>query len=77
MVHHGRIIFVYEDLLCLYCACSTFQNILNHCFDDIEKFVGRLQLVAEARKELDRRKKTRGKKSKKNHGGTNIFRLSG
>ncbi|XP_064635199.1 epidermal growth factor receptor kinase substrate 8-like isoform X3 [Lineus longissimus] len=39
-------------------------QILNHCFDDIEKFVGRLQMAAESYKELVRRKKNRGKNSK-------------
>lgn len=33
--------------------------MLNHCFDDIEKFVGRLQQAAESFKELDRRRQGR------------------
>ena len=30
-------------------------NLLNRCFDDVELFVGQLQLAAEAYKELDHR----------------------
>jgi epidermal growth factor receptor kinase substrate 8 len=38
-------------------------TVLNHCFDDIEKFIARLQHVAAATKELERRKRSRkGKK---------------
>ncbi|XP_029954165.1 epidermal growth factor receptor kinase substrate 8-like protein 1 isoform X1 [Salarias fasciatus] len=39
-------------------------GILNHCFDDIESFMGRLQQIAEATSVLNQRKKKK-KKSKK------------
>ncbi len=34
----------------------VLQQLLNCCFDDIEKFVARLQQAAEAFRELDRRR---------------------
>ncbi len=47
--------------------------ILNHCFDDIERFIARLQYASASYKELERRRRTRkskriepgGKKSNK------------
>lgn len=41
------------------------QEILNHCFDDVEQFMGRLQQTAEAQSVLSQRKKKGSKKSKK------------
>lgn len=32
---------------------STFQNTLNRCFDDIERFVARIQSAAIAQRELE------------------------
>lgn len=39
-------------------------TILNHCFDDIEKFIARLQHSAAAYKELDRKRKNRRNKKR-------------
>lgn len=41
------------------------QEILNHCFDDVERFMTRLQQTAEAQSVLSQRKKKRSRKSKK------------
>uniref|UniRef100_A0A3B5MT51 EPS8 signaling adaptor L1a n=1 Tax=Xiphophorus couchianus TaxID=32473 RepID=A0A3B5MT51_9TELE len=48
----------------LHILCS--QEILNHCFDDIEKFMARLQQAAEARSVLNQRTKRSAKKITKN-----------
>ncbi|XP_034049820.1 epidermal growth factor receptor kinase substrate 8-like protein 1 isoform X2 [Thalassophryne amazonica] len=42
-------------------------GILNHCFDDIESFMGKLQQTAEAATELSQTKKKKKRKSKKNN----------
>lgn len=34
-------------------------TVLNHCFDDIEKFIARLQHAAAASRELERRRRRR------------------
>ncbi|XP_056144455.1 epidermal growth factor receptor kinase substrate 8-like protein 1a [Lampris incognitus] len=40
-------------------------EILNHCFDDVERFMGRLQQTAEARGILNQKKRSRSRKSTK------------
>lgn len=51
--------------------CTSLQQLLNHCFDDVEKFVARLQQAAEAYKELEKRKRDRNSKNKKKQNGGN------
>lgn len=41
------------------------QEILNHCFDDVERFMSRLQQTAEAQSVLNQRRKKSSRKSKK------------
>ncbi|KAB0801196.1 hypothetical protein PPYR_05550 [Photinus pyralis] len=48
-------------------------TILNHCFDDIEKFIARLQHAAAASKELERRRRSR--KSKKRDMGDGMLSM--
>ncbi|XP_042361829.1 epidermal growth factor receptor kinase substrate 8-like protein 1a [Plectropomus leopardus] len=40
-------------------------EIMNHCFDDVERFMARLQQTAEAQTVLNQRRKKRNRKSKK------------
>ena len=46
------------------------QEILNHCFDDVERFMGRLQQAAEAQSILNqtKRKSRKSKKKEKQDG---------
>ncbi|XP_012939830.1 epidermal growth factor receptor kinase substrate 8 [Aplysia californica] len=48
-------------------------QLLNHCFDDIEKFVARLQQAAESYKELEKRKRERAAKNKKKQSGDGML----
>lgn len=48
-------------------------TVLNHCFDDIEKFIARLQHAAAATRELERRRKTR--KNKKSDNGDGMLTM--
>ncbi|XP_019696039.1 epidermal growth factor receptor kinase substrate 8 isoform X2 [Harpegnathos saltator] len=48
-------------------------TILNHCFDDIEKFIARLQHAAAASRELERRRRSR--KSKKRNLGDGMLTM--
>lgn len=45
--------------------------ILNHCFDDIETFMGKLQQTAEASTVLNQRKKKKKKNKKQSAEGKN------
>lgn len=48
-------------------------TVLNHCFDDIEKFIARLQHAAAASRELERRRRNR--KSKKKDPGEGLLSM--
>ncbi|KAJ6641890.1 Epidermal growth factor receptor kinase substrate 8-like protein 2 [Pseudolycoriella hygida] len=48
-------------------------TVLNHCFDDIEKFIARLQHAAAASRELERRRRNR--KSKKKDPGEGLLTM--
>lgn len=50
---------------CMYFCSLCPQEILNHCFDDVERFMARLQQAAEAKRVLSQRTKKRSKKSSK------------
>lgn len=54
-------------------SLCVHQEILNHCFDDVERFMGRLQQTAEAQTVLNQRKKKGSKKSKKEKQDSKIF----
>ncbi|KAL5006255.1 hypothetical protein ScPMuIL_015061 [Solemya velum] len=57
-------------------ALERDVQLLNNCFDDIEKFVARLQQAAEAYKELERRKKDHnGRNHKKRPLGEGMLTL--
>jgi epidermal growth factor receptor kinase substrate 8 len=43
--------------------------LLNRCFDDIEKYVARLQMAADAFRELEQRRNTRAKGGRNALGG--------
>lgn len=58
--------------LCVNCI----QEILNHCFDDIERFMLRLQQTAEAQSVLNQRNKKRSRKSKTNEAQEGEMRFS-
>ena len=60
-----------KDLITNIVPYLEFQEILNHCFDEIEAFIGLLQKAAEAYTELVRRRKLR--KSKKREPGDGLL----
>ncbi|XP_068097344.1 epidermal growth factor receptor kinase substrate 8-like protein 1 isoform X2 [Hyperolius riggenbachi] len=60
-----------QDLMAL--RAGREVDLLNHCFDDIELFMGKLQKSAEAFKVLNQRKKSR--RSKKPEAGEGLLTL--
>ncbi|XP_041851221.1 epidermal growth factor receptor kinase substrate 8-like protein 1a [Melanotaenia boesemani] len=50
-------------------------EILNHCFDDVERFMSRLQQAAEAQGVINQRKKKRSRKSKKEKNNDDLLSL--
>ncbi|XP_060080846.1 epidermal growth factor receptor kinase substrate 8-like isoform X1 [Ylistrum balloti] len=50
-------------------------QLLNCCFDDIERFVSRLQAAAESYKELERRKRERNARRHKTRGGEGLLNM--
>lgn len=53
-------------MTCVICWVQTIlQEILNHCFEDLEKFIARLQQAAEAKSILDQRAKKKSRSTKK------------
>ncbi|KAL4224990.1 Phosphotyrosine-binding domain [Mactra antiquata] len=56
-------------------ALERDVQLLNNCFDDIEKFVSRLQQAAEAYKELERRRNERGGKRKQKSPGEGMLSM--
>uniref|UniRef100_A0A8C6WV78 Eps8 like 1a n=1 Tax=Neogobius melanostomus TaxID=47308 RepID=A0A8C6WV78_9GOBI len=56
----------WHNCLCGITVVNCTQEILNHCFDDVERFMLRLQQTAEAQSVLNQRKKKRRSKKKVN-----------
>lgn len=56
-------------------ALERNVQLLNNCFDDIEKFVSRLQVAAEAYKELERRRVERGNNRKPRSTGDGMLKM--
>lgn len=56
-------------------ALERDVQLLNNCFDDIEKFVSRLQQAAEAFKELERRRYERGHRNKRKSAGDGMLTM--
>ncbi|MBN3312858.1 EPS8 kinase, partial [Atractosteus spatula] len=63
-----------RSVCCVFYSDSyILQNILNHCFDDIELFMGKLQKSSEAFKVLSQRKKS--KKNRKKEVGEGLLTI--
>jgi hypothetical protein len=54
------------------CSCD-WQMLLNRCFDDIEKYVMRLQTAADAYRELEQRRNMRNKGGRNAMGGACVL----
>lgn len=66
--------YVYEtvdlQLILPLISLSLAQDLLNHCFDDMEVFMGKLQQSAEAQMILNQRSKKNKRSQKKSADGT-------